>query len=231
MRLAVRILLFLVVSALCVLSACAQSTAESPNVHKGVREGIAEGAQASDPALPATNSRRAAAMPQPSAEMTSVEKALSGRWLITMKFEPTAQMPKGAEGRGEEVWRAGPGGFTFMEEADDHMPSGEVFLTGFMWWDDTNKKFGGMLCTSANPRGCDPESALHNVHLSWDGSRLVVDIESEHEGKKSLWHEVFFDITPTSFTQTGEAGEPGGPLKRVVTIYATKIADEAQPRK
>lgn len=145
-----------------------------------------------------------------------------------MKFEPGKEMPKGAEGRGEEVWRSGPGGFTFMEEAEDHTPFGEVFLTGFMWWDNADKKFRGMLCTSQNRSGCDPQGSLNDVHLSWDGKQFIVDIESRQNGKTMLWHEVFFDITPTSFTQTGDGGEAGAPLKREVTIHATKVGAESQ---
>jgi hypothetical protein len=40
-----------------------------------------------------------------------------------------------------------------------------------------------------------------------------------------LWHEEFGDITNNSFTQTGDMGEVGGMLKRVVTIHARKVAE------
>lgn len=219
MKFPVRILPLLVAMALCIIGARAQRTAKSVDL----------GAQGSDPALSSQNAT--SVMPQPSREMESVTRALSGRWSVTMKFEPSKEMPQGAQGRGEEVWRSGPGGFTFMEEADDHTPFGEVFLTGFMWWDNADKDFRGMLCTSQNQRGCDPRGSLNDIHLSWDGKQFVVDIESEQDGKKMLWHEVFFDITPTSFTQTGDGGGANGPLKRVVTIHATKVGAEAQPLK
>jgi hypothetical protein len=46
------------------------------------------------------------------------------------------------------------------------------------------------------------------------------------------WHEVFFDITPTSFDQTSDAGEAGGALQRVVTIHTTGVAvDSKQAQK
>jgi hypothetical protein len=88
-----------------------------------------------------------------------------------------------------------------------------------------------MLYTNQNNRGCNPQGSLNDVHLSWDGKRFAVDIESEQNGKKMLWHEVFFGITPTSFTQTGAGGEASGPLKRVVAIHATKVLGEAQTSK
>lgn len=56
----------------------------------------------------------------------------------------------------------------------------------------------------------NPQGSLSDVHLSWDGKQFVVDIDSEQDGKKMLRHEVFFDITPTSFKQTGDGGKAGG---------------------
>jgi hypothetical protein len=53
---------------------------------------------------------------------------------------------------------------------------------------------------------------------------VVIHAQFERAGKKLVWQAVFSDITPTSFTQTGFIGEPGGPLNRVVTIQATKMA-------
>jgi hypothetical protein len=44
-------------------------------------------------------------------------------------------------------------------------------------------------------------------------------------GKKMLWHEVWSEFTANSFTQTGDMGEVGSPLKRVVTIQGSKVAD------
>jgi hypothetical protein len=208
-------LLMLLALAACVGSALAQNVAKSAGEHSG--------AQVSDPAISAQ--KIASTAPQPASEMQSVTKALAGQWSIKIKFEPSEEMPTGAEGYGEEVWRTGPGGFTFMEEAHDRFPFGEAFLTGFMWWDSIAKQFQGMLCTTQNPHGCDPKGSISDIHLNWDGKQLVVDIDSERNGKKTLWHEVFFDITPVSFTQTGEAAEAGGPLKRVVTIHATKVAE------
>jgi hypothetical protein len=41
-----------------------------------------------------------------------------------------------------------------------------------------------------------------------------------------VYSEVFRDITPTSFTQVLQEGEPGGALKTTVTIRATKLSDK-----
>jgi len=223
MKISARLLALIIATVFCVAEGRAQG-----NPKPADKAAPSAASQSGDPAFasqdPAGGGQKISP-PRIAPEMESLEKALAGKWTVKMKFEPSEKMPKGAEGIGEEVWRAGPGGFTFMEEADDRMPSGEVFLTGFMWWDGATKKFQGMLCTSQNPRGCDPQGSLNDVHLTWDGKQFVVDIESERNGKRTVWHEVFFEITPTSFMQTGEVGEAGGPLKRVVTIQATKVGD------
>ena len=65
-----------------------------------------------------------ASLSQPSAEMQSLAKAFEGRWSITEKYEPDTWTPNGGTGYGEEVWRRGPGGFTFMEEVHDQGPTG-----------------------------------------------------------------------------------------------------------
>ena len=206
-------LLFISSLLLCITGARAQDA--KPSAKKPA-------AQAGDPALSGQNP--ASETPRLAPELASVEKALAGKWSVSMKFEPHEGMPNGAEGHGEEVWRSGPGGFTFMEEAHNYTPFGEVFLTGFMWWDSVAKDFRGMLCTNQNPHGCDPQNS-DRVNLKWEGKQLVVDIDFMDGGKKMAWHEVFFDITPTSFTQTGESGEAGGPLKRVLTIHATRVPE------
>jgi hypothetical protein len=166
--------------------------------------------------------------PAPPAALASLAKAFSGRWLITEKFEPMKENPDaistpgGGVGHGEEVYRSGPGGFTFMEEERNVSPSGEAFIVGYMWWDETKKRLAGMECNSQWPQGCDVQGALTQVSLSWDGKQLVVDFKNPKDPGKLVWHEVFSDITPTSFLQVGYVGQPDGSLKKWVTIHATR---------
>jgi hypothetical protein len=110
-----------------------------------------------------------------------------------------------------------------MEEAHDFTPSGEVFIVGYMWWDATKQKLMGMECNSQWPHGCDPESALSRVSLSWDGKRLVVNFRSKDDPNKIAWHEVFSEIAPRSFVQTGDVGQPDGSFKRLITMRATRL--------
>jgi hypothetical protein len=63
--------------------------------------------------------------------------------------------------------------------------------------------------------------------MSWDGKQFVIDeIETSNTGKKSMWHELWSDITPISFTQTGEYSEAGAPPKRLFTIHAKRVTTQ-----
>ena len=163
--------------------------------------------------------------PQPSPEIQSLAKALTGEWSLSAQFEPSSSAPKGAVNTGEETWRPGPGGFTLLEEEHLRMPEADVFLLGIVWWNTENKSFHGMECQNLLPYTCDVKGAQNDITMSWDGKQFVIDeIETSKTGKKSVWHEVWSDITPNSFTQTGEYGDPGGPRKRLFTIQATRVA-------
>ena len=59
---------------------------------------------------------------------------------------------------------------------------------------------------------------------------MAIDKEFPQNGKKMMWHEVLFDFTLTSFTQTGDIRglvqvEEGG------TIHATKVAEDTRAKK
>jgi len=161
--------------------------------------------------------------PQSSAEIKSLTQALAGEWSLSVKFEPSASMPTGSVNTGEETWRPGPGGFTLLEEEHLRMPKGDVFLMGIIWWNALAKSFQGMECQNLLPYTCDVKGSLTDITMSWDGKQFIIDELETHNGKKTTWHEVWSDITPTSFTQTGESSEPGGPRKRLFTIHATRV--------
>jgi len=62
--------------------------------------------------------------------------------------------------------------------------------------------------------------------LKWDGKQFVFGTEFLRGSKAIAWHEVSSDITPTSFVQTADIGEKGGPLKRWLTIHATRVQEK-----
>ena len=177
--------------------------------------------------IAAANAQSPKSAPQPSSEIQSLTKALSGEWSLSVKFEPSASAPKGLTNTGEETWRPGPGGFTLLEEEHLTMPKGDVFLLGVIWWNNATKSLHGMECQNLLPYTCDVKGAQKDITMNWDGKQFVIDeVETSKSGKTSVWHEVWSDITPNSFTQTGEYGDPGGPRKRLFTIHATKVTTE-----
>jgi len=165
--------------------------------------------------------------PQTPAEMQSLARALGGKWSTTYEFEAGGMSPTAGTGTGEEVWRTSPGGYVLMEEEQIRAPFGEEFLIAFHWWDKSTNSLRGMLCNNSGPAACDLNS-YYNSSLKWDGEQLTIDMQFPQNGKKMVWHEVWSGITATSFTQTGDMGEVGGPLKRAVTIHGTKGAEVAQ---
>ena len=72
--------------------------------------------------------------PEPPVDLQSLTKALSGEWSLSVRFEADAAMPNGVVNAGEETWRAGPGGYTLMEEEHVRLPQGDAFLLGIIWW-------------------------------------------------------------------------------------------------
>jgi hypothetical protein len=167
---------------------------------------------------------------QPAPEMQTLIKALSGKWTTHEKYEATFLTPKGGEGHGETVFRPGPGGFTLLEEYHSKTPAGELSGVGIIWWDAT-KGLQHMWCINVYPTGCEMFPPPPQPGPQWDGKRLVLHVESEANGQKQIFHEVISDITPTSFTQTADVGDAGGPLKRWFTTQAKKIPDRTPSSK
>ena len=60
--------------------------------------------------------------PEPPVDLQSLTKALSGEWSLSVRFEADAAMPNGVVNAGEETWRAGPGGYTLIEEEHVRLP-------------------------------------------------------------------------------------------------------------
>jgi hypothetical protein len=166
----------------------------------------------------------------PAPELQSLAKALTGNWATTYEFAKGGVSPNGGSGTGEENWWTGPGGYVLMEEEHVRGSSGEMFLIAFHWWDKTTNSLRGMLCNNSGPAACD-FNTYSNSSLKWDGKQMVIDMEFPQNGKKMTWHEVWSGITATSFTQTGDMGELGGPLRRAVTIHGTKVADDSTEAK
>ena len=62
------------------------------------------------------NAQSSPSSPSPSAELVALTRALEGKWSLSVKFESNSSTANGLASTGEETWRAGPGGFTLLEE-------------------------------------------------------------------------------------------------------------------
>jgi ketosteroid isomerase-like protein len=161
----------------------------------------------------------------PAPEMLALMRALNGRWTIREKFEPNEVTPDGGSGEGEETWRAGPGGFTLVEEIHENGTPGELYGVAFLWWDQ-DRGLQALWCDQNNPRGCDLAGSV----VQWDGRQLTFDMEAPRGDGKLLTHEVFTNITPDSFEQTVDIGESSDAMKRWLTVQATRIPSAAVPK-
>lgn len=156
--------------------------------------------------------------------LRDITRALAGTWKLDVRFEAAPSTGnKVIEGPGEESWRAGPGGITLVEEEHFPSPQGDTFLMGVIWWDSTRSQFGGMECSSYQPMTCDLKGALSDITITWDGRKLQIDELETHNGRRTIWHEYWTDITADSFTQTGDVTQPDGTVTRFMTVHGTRV--------
>jgi hypothetical protein len=162
-----------------------------------------------------------------STEMQGLVHAISGRWVIDLKFEPSSEMPNGANGKGEELWKPLADGLVLSDEEKIQLPQATVHLLGLIWWDQTSKEFRGMECINQNTHACNAKAAAsQDVAIKWDGRQLTIEEpQTSADGKRALWHETFSEITPTSFLQVGETWESGGRHRKVVTVHGTRVPE------
>lgn len=146
----------------------------------------------------------------PSAEMEKLFNAFQGTWSFR------SELASGQSGTGKQVWRAGPGGLTLIEEFYGETTGSLGFSV--TWWDASAKGYRAIWCENRLPTGCTVMSKL----AQWQGSDFVLGDLFVRDGKKMDYREVISDVTPTTYTQTIYQGEAGSELKRVITIHAVK---------
>ena len=156
--------------------------------------------------------------------LSTLATALSGKWDLDVRFEPTsATGGKAIEGAGEESWSLGPGGINLIEQEHIPSPGGESFVMGVVWWDATRHGLAGMECNSQLPFTCDLKGALNDVTITWDGKKFQIDEIETHDGRRTVWHEYWTDITPRSFVQSGDVTQPDGSTVRFMNIRGRRV--------
>ena len=155
------------------------------------------------------------------ADFPSLVQAIKGRWSVMEVRDKGAKTSP----PGEQIWRLGLGGSVLMEEERIPSEQGVQYVLALHWWDNETHSLKGMLCNNSGSGACNVDS-YYRSKLSWDGKQLTVNLVFSQGQKMMLWHEVYKDFTPNSFNQTGDIGEVGGPLQRVVNLHATRVSTD-----
>jgi hypothetical protein len=158
------------------------------------------------------------------ADFPSLVRAIKGRWSVVEARDNNVGASK-TPPQGEQIWRLGLGGSVLMEEEQIPSEHGVQYVLALHWWDNETHSLKGMLCNSSGSGACNVDS-YYRSKLSWDGKQLTVNLVFSQGQKMMLWHEVYKDFTPNSFNQTGDIGEVGGPLQRVINMHATRVGTD-----
>ena len=155
---------------------------------------------------------------KPAPEMERLIKMWAGHWTTVEQFAPSTEMPQGKQDKGAETMRPGPGGLSLIGDYESH---GAFFGHMVVTWIPKEKVYKSYWHDLSQP----------GVSIStgrWEGDKLVFTSIDESTGNKLEVRDTYSDITPTSFTDTLEAGPPGGPMKKILTIKYTKQNREKQ---
>jgi len=125
------------------------------------------------------------------------QNQLLGSWSIVS--EDSSGEVDMASGRGTELWYAGPGGNSLIEELHFRDRNGRpIDAFGPASWDPAGQGQRYLWCANNLPGGCVVSANL----MRWEGDRYVYREDRETNGKKTRHEEVFSDITGNSFLQT-----------------------------
>jgi hypothetical protein len=161
------------------------------------------------------------AVPEPSHptvphdSMKSLISTFAGSWTIHLSSDNSGRERNESAGNGEEIWRAGPGSNSLIEEYHSTGTEGEIAGLGIFWHEESRNGFKVFWCDNTAPVAC---RTLHNK-FAWKEGRLVLSEERYEKGKKHVFQETFAFDTPDSFTQTLATV---GSLRPFLIIRATR---------
>ena len=160
--------------------------------------------------------------PPPTSALDSLISAFSGRWSLTLAFEPSKETPRGLEGTGEETWHAGPQGLTLTDEEVFSVGPQTLIVVGLLWRDLKTGELHALDCSNQNASTCDLKGAIADVVVHWTGGELTIDEKELSQGTIMTSRVTWSDITANSFTETGYLAPSGGPFQKIMTIHATR---------
>ena len=133
--------------------------------------------------LIATVPALAAAAPplvHPAPEMVRLIQMMKGTWATTLKFEPGHTYPKGAAGRGKQIWRSGPGGLSLIEYETASTPNGSWDGMSVTWWDPQARGFRAIWCDNHQASGCLMMNKAAPTGRTQDCTRPTVRTSNRH---------------------------------------------------
>ncbi|HSS97786.1 MAG TPA: hypothetical protein VLK33_12185 [Terriglobales bacterium] len=148
-------------------------------------------------------------------DVKRLAKAIVGTWNISVKDEPSPELPQGETYEGQEIWSE-PGGGVVMEQYRAKPSFGEQAETALFWWDNKTQKFKGLWCATINDEGCN------GFNAKWESDQFTCDGQWLYNGKQFVWREVW-SFSSNSFVQKLYIGGPNGDSKLASTIRATKL--------
>jgi hypothetical protein len=88
-------------------------------------------------------------------ETRKLLQAFGGTWSFSETYDPSDSTPQGGTGTGQEIWSAGPGERSVMEEYRSTNEHGSVSTgLGLGWWEEESGGFRLNWCSNDNPHGC-----------------------------------------------------------------------------
>jgi imidazolonepropionase-like amidohydrolase/ketosteroid isomerase-like protein len=164
------------------------------------------------------NAQQTLTMPGP-----DVQNFMLGTWSTKVQYPPSPNAPNGDTGEGTEVWRAGPGGRSVIEESREKNSKGEIEGLGVAWWDKKAQGQRFVWCDNSIPDGCYVSKEV----AKWNRNDLTWREEQDLDGTNRVYSETFKNITADSFRQVLQEGGPGQPLQNTATISALRKSEPA----
>ncbi len=163
-------------------------------------------------------------MPQPAPEMEKLTKALTGNWLIQEKVFPGPFAPQGANGKGSESIKRGPGGFSLLM---DYQGSalGPFTGHGITTWSPDTKQYETAWVDSFTPGG------IFTMTGKWQGDTMVFTGVDMSTGSPLQTRHTYSNITPTSFTYTMEMGPSADKMQKFMEMQYRRTSVGAERKR
>lgn len=151
--------------------------------------------------------------PKPSADIKKYARTFVGKWSVSGKILDEQWAPGGAEGKGFEVIRRGPGGFSVINDSRlDFGKMGPFAGHGVIFYDAAKKGYTGIWCDTWAPT-CDSQGLG-----TWDGDKLVFVGEMQAGPQKLPMRQTYSNISRAGYDWLLEAGDGKGGWKPEMSL-------------